>query len=60
MSEFEPWGGEYIRAHYDVETQDGEIIKHCWPSLGYMCTTDDSYRSWKPDDNIKIRLSEED
>ena len=54
MSEFAIWDGTYEKDPY-LALIGGKRVP-CWANAGYMDATDGSGRSWKPEDNIQVRL----
>lgn len=53
-TEYEVWDGEYVKKPYLALIKGKEVP--CWPNAGLMCACDKSGRSWKPEDNIKVRI----
>ena len=58
--------GDYVKRHYDVLTEEGEIVKHCWPNAGFFNEVytgggDENFqdRKWKVTE-IKARRSTDD
>lgn len=54
--EFVPFDGRYVKAYYDALLPGGEVVEHCWPNAGVMCSCDGSGRVWEPDE-CSVRLS---
>ena len=51
--------GDYAKRHYDVLTEEGEIVKHCWPNAGFFHAVNGDTRKWKVTE-IKARRSTDD
>lgn len=50
-------GFDYYKKFYDVRLPDGQIYEQCWPNAGCMNTTHGEGKTFRPSDNILVRLS---
>lgn len=48
---------DYEKKFYDVLLPTGEIVEQCWPNSGIMNEINQGRGKFRPQDNIKVRIS---